>query len=53
LLGQTLFQQLVDVSLDDVLISDASNLYRYRALFDTLLSYGNKARQLLYWESAV
>jgi len=52
LLGQTLFQQ-VDVSLNDVLISDASNLCHYRALFETLLSYGNKARQLLYWESAV
>lgn len=44
LLGQTLFQQ-VDVSLNDVLISDASNLYHYRAIFETLLSYGDDAKK--------
>ena len=43
LLGQTLFQQ-VDVGLNDVLVSDASNLYHYRAMFETLLSFGDEAR---------
>ena len=38
LIGQTLFKQ-IDVSLNDTLISDSSNLYHYRALFETLLSY--------------
>jgi len=44
LLGQTLFQQ-VDVSLNDVLISDASNLYHYRAMIETLLSYSYEAKE--------
>ena len=43
LIGQTHFQQ-VDVSLNDVLVSDASNLYHYRALIETLLSYKNEAK---------
>ena len=44
LIGQTLFKQ-VDISLNDVLISDASNLYHYRALIETLLSYGKEAKE--------
>lgn len=43
LLGQTLFRQ-VDLFLNDSLVSDASNLYHYRAMFETLLSYGDEAR---------
>jgi hypothetical protein len=43
LIGQTLFQQ-VDISLNDVLVSDASNLYHYRALIETLLSYSSEAK---------
>lgn len=43
LLAHTLFQQ-VDVSLNDVVISNASNLYHYRALLETLLSYSDEAK---------
>lgn len=38
LIGQTLFKQ-IDVSLNDTLISDSSNLYHYRSILETLLSY--------------
>lgn len=38
LIAQTLFKQ-IDVSLNDTLISDSSNLYHYRSIFETLLSY--------------
>lgn len=43
LLLHTLFQQ-VDISLNDILVSDASNLYHYRSIIETLLSYGNEAK---------
>ena len=43
LLGQTLFQQ-VDVSLNDVIITDSSNLYHYRSMFETLLSHGDESK---------
>lgn len=54
LIGQTIFSQL-DVHLNDVLIPDASNLYHYRAMFETLLSYGTEAKKFqltmaLYYE---
>lgn len=44
LICHTLFQQ-VDISLNDVLVSDPSNLYHYRAMFETLLSYGADAKK--------
>ena len=44
LLGQSLFKQ-VNVHLGDTLISDPSNLYHYRTLFETLLSYSNDAKE--------
>lgn len=44
LLAHSLFQQ-IDVSLNDVVISNASNLYHYRALLETLLSYGDEAKK--------
>lgn len=43
LLAQTLFQQ-VDVSLNDTLISDSSNLYHYRSLMETLMSFSGDAK---------
>ncbi|XP_067939591.1 uncharacterized protein F54H12.2-like [Watersipora subatra] len=44
LIGQTLFQQ-IDVSLNDVIITDSSNLYHYRAMIETLLSYSDESKQ--------
>ncbi|KAF6037864.1 hypothetical protein EB796_003833 [Bugula neritina] len=43
LLGHSLFQQ-IDVSLNDVVISNASNLYHYRAILETMLSYNQEAK---------
>jgi hypothetical protein len=43
LICHSLFQQL-DISLNDVLISEASNLYHYRSIIETLLSYGQDAK---------
>lgn len=43
LIAHSLFQQ-IDVALNDVIISNASNLYHYRALLETLLSYSNEAK---------
>ena len=43
LLGHTLFQQ-VDVLLEDVLVSNASNLYHYRAIMEHLLGYSNETK---------
>lgn len=45
LLGHTLFQQ-VEIMLNDVVISNTSNLYHYRALIETLLSYSDEAKKL-------
>lgn len=44
LLAHTIFKQ-VDISLNDILISDSSNLYHYRSMIETLLSYGNEAKE--------
>lgn len=44
LLAHTLFKQ-VDISLNDVLVSDSSNLYHYRSMIETLLSYGDEAKE--------
>lgn len=44
LIGQTLFQQIY-VSLNDVIITDSSNLYHYRAMIETLLSYSDESKQ--------
>ena len=38
LIGQTLFKQ-IDVSLNDTLISDSSNMNHYRSIIESLLSY--------------
>jgi hypothetical protein len=43
LIGQTIFQQ-IEISLNDAIITDPSNLYHYRAIFETLLSYGYDAK---------
>lgn len=42
--GHSLFQQM-DVSLNDVIVSNTSNLYHYRALLETLLSYSPEAKE--------
>lgn len=44
LLAHSLFQQ-VDVWLNDSLITSSSNLYHYRALFETLLSYSDESKK--------
>ncbi|KAF6025960.1 hypothetical protein EB796_015736 [Bugula neritina] len=35
----------VEIMLNDVVISNASNLYHYRALIETLLSYSDEAKK--------
>lgn len=42
-IGHTLFKQ-IDVSLNDTLVSDSSNLQHYRSLIETNLSYGPGAK---------
>ena len=44
LIAHYLFKQ-VDVYLNDVLISNASNLYHYRAFLETLLTYNDEAKK--------
>ena len=44
LLAHSLFQQ-IDVWLNDALITSSSNLYHYRALFETLLSYSDESKK--------
>ena len=44
LLGQSLIQQ-VDMHLNDILATDASNLYHYRSLLETVLSFGTEAKK--------
>ena len=44
LLAHSLFKQ-IDVYLNDVLFSNASNLYHYRALLETLLTYNDEAKK--------
>ena len=44
LLAHSLFQQ-VDVWLNDTLVTSSSNLYHYRAMFETLLSYTDEAKK--------
>ena len=44
LLAHSMFQQ-VDVWLNDTLITSSSNLYHYRAMFETLLSYSDEAKK--------
>ena len=43
LLAHSLFQK-ADILLNDVLVSNSSNLYHYRAYLETLLSYNNDAK---------
>lgn len=43
LLAHSLFQK-ADIMLNDVLVSNSSNLYHYRAYLETLLSYNNDAK---------
>lgn len=43
LLGVTLFKQC-DIKLNDTLVTQANNLYQYRGLIETLLSYGEGAK---------
>ena len=43
LLAHSLFQQ-VDIWLNDTLITNASNLYHYRAILETLLSYSKESK---------
>jgi len=40
----------VDISLNDMLISNSTNTYPYRAMLLTLLSYGGDAKTLLSCE---
>ena len=44
LLLHSMFSQL-DISLNGTLISNATNTYPYRALLETLLTYGEDAKQ--------
>lgn len=44
LLAHSMFKQ-VDIYLNDTLISDSSNLYHYRSIIETLLSYGSDAKK--------
>lgn len=44
LLAHSLFKQL-DVSLNDIVISNASNLYHYRAMLETLLSHNDESKK--------
>lgn len=43
LLAHSLFQQ-VDIWLNDTMITNASNLYHYRAILETLLSFSNESK---------
>lgn len=44
LLAHSMFKQ-VDIYLNDTLITDSSNLYHYRSMIETLLSYGSDAKK--------
>jgi len=44
LLLHSMFSQ-IDISLNGTLISNATNTYPYRALLETLLTYGEDAKQ--------
>ena len=44
LMPHSMFSQ-VDISLNDTLISSLTNTYPYRAMLETLLSYGEDAKQ--------
>ncbi|XP_067937309.1 uncharacterized protein F54H12.2-like [Watersipora subatra] len=43
LIGQTVFRQ-IDLMINDVSISDSSNLYYYRSMIETLLSHSDESK---------